>query len=133
MKREAKSNTIQIIDDVIANTEKRISSWAKLKRVVGCIQLCKKKMLLHKKKFLQCCIKRNPTQKDEPNIKAYYDKNQLDMVLIQKAEHQTSRASKRRHFSDDIRLMETNKCEKKNSSTWTHTSMAKDYPGLQTG
>ena len=34
-KREAKSNAIQIVDDVLANTERQVSNWAKLKGIVG--------------------------------------------------------------------------------------------------
>ena len=37
------------------------------------------------------------------------------MVLIQKVEHQIIRAS---HFSDEIKLMERNKCVKKSSSIY---------------
>ena len=35
VKREAKGNAIQIVDEVLANTERRVSSWAKLKCIVG--------------------------------------------------------------------------------------------------
>ena len=110
MKREAKSNTIQIVDDVLANTERRVSSWEKLKRIVGY-------MLQYKKELLESCNKGNPTQKEEPSRKVHCDNNQLDMVLIQRAE-QILRASQRRHFSDEIKLMETNKCVKKSSSVY---------------
>ena len=68
--------------------------------------------------MLKSCNKGNPTQKKEPNRKAHCDKNQLDMVLIQKAEHQIIRASQRRHFSDEIKAMERNECEKKSSSVY---------------
>ena len=87
LKREVKDKTIQIVDDVLANTERRVSSWAKLKRC--------------------CCARKNPA-----------DKNQLNMVLIQKAEHQIIRVSQRRHLSDEIKLMERNKCVKKSSSIY---------------
>ena len=40
------------------------------------------------------------------------------MVLIQKAEHQTITASQRRHFSDELKLTEKNKCVKKSSSIY---------------
>ena len=39
LKREAKGNTIQIVDDVLANAERQVSSWAKLKRIVECVLL----------------------------------------------------------------------------------------------
>ena len=94
---------------MLANTERRVSSWAKLKRIVGYV-------LLYKKKLLQYCSKRNSTQIEEPNRKVHCDENQLDMVLIQKAEHQIIRASQRRHLDDEIKLMERSKCIKKSSS-----------------
>ena len=75
-------------------------------------------MLLYKKKLVQYCSKGNPTQKEEPNRKVYCDKNQLDMVLIERAEHQIIKASQRRRFSDEIKLMESNKCVKKSSSIY---------------
>ena len=40
------------------------------------------------------------------------------MVLIQKAEHPIIRAIQRRHFSDEIKLMEMNNCVKKSSSIY---------------
>ena len=75
LKREAKSNAIQIVYDVLANTERRVSSWAKLKCIVGYV-------LLYKKKLLQSCNKGKPTQKEEPNRKVDCKNNQLDIVLI---------------------------------------------------
>ena len=42
MKREVRGNAIQIVDDVLANTERRVSNWAKLKSIVGYVLLCKK-------------------------------------------------------------------------------------------
>ena len=111
LKRAIRGNAIQIVDDALANTERQVSSWAKLKHNVGYVLLCKKK-------FLQSCKKGNPIQKEEPNRKIRCDKNQLEMVLIQKAEHQIIRASQRRHFSDEIKLMERNKCVKKSSSIY---------------
>ena len=65
--------------------------------------------------MLKSCNKGNPTQKKEPNRRAHCDKNQLEMVLIQKAERQIIRASQRRHFSDEIKAIERNECEKKSS------------------
>ena len=53
LKGEAKSNTILIVN-VLANTERPVSNWAKLKRVVGYV-------LLYKKKLFQSCNKGNPT------------------------------------------------------------------------
>ena len=111
MKREAKGNSIRIVDDVLANTGRRVSSWAKLKRIVGYV-------LLYKKKLLQSCNKGDPTQKEEPYRKVHCDKNQLDLVLIQRAEHQIIRGTQRRHFTDEIRLMERNQCVKKSSSIY---------------
>ena len=75
LKREAKGNAIQIVYDVLANAERRVSSWAKLKCIVGYV-------LLYKKKLLQSCNKGNPTQKEEPNRKVDCENNQLDIVLI---------------------------------------------------
>ena len=72
-------------------------------------------MLLYKKKLLQSCNKGKPTQKEESSRKVYCDKNQLDMVLFQRAEHQIVRASQRRHFSDELKLMERNEYVKKRS------------------
>ena len=69
-------------------------------------------------KLLQSCNNGNPTQKEEQNTKNYCDKNKLDMVLIQMAEHLIIRASQRRHFSDDIKLMEGNKYVKKSSNIY---------------
>ena len=117
-----------IVYDVLTNTNRRVSSWAKSKRIVGYV-------LLYKKKLLQSCNNGNPTQKEEPNRKVHCDKNQLNMVLIQRAEHQIIRASQRRHFSNKIKLMERNKCVKKSSSisSWTNISMAMDYSGLEAG
>ena len=40
------------------------------------------------------------------------------MVLTQRAEHQIIRVSQRRHFSDEIKPMERNKCVKKGSSIY---------------
>ena len=40
------------------------------------------------------------------------------MVLIQKAEHQIIGASQRRNFSDGIKAIERNECEKKSSSIY---------------
>ena len=56
-------------------------------------------------KLLQSCNKGKPTQKEEPNGNVHCDKNQLDVVLIQRAEHQIIRANQRRHFSDEIKFM----------------------------
>ena len=86
LKRAVRGNAIQIVDDALANTERQVSSWAKLKRIVGYVLLCKKK-------FLQSCKKGNPIQKEEPNRKIHCDKNQLEIVFIEKAEHQIIRAS----------------------------------------
>ena len=96
---------------MLANTERQVSSWAKLKGMVGYV-------LLYKKKLLQSCNKGNPIQKEEPSRKVYCDKNQLDMVLFQMAEDQIVRASQRRHFNDELKLMERNKCVKKSSSIY---------------
>ena len=90
LQREAKSNTIQIVDGVLANTEVEIHCWV-------CVAV--------QEKLLQSCNKGKPTQKEEPNGNVHCDKNQLDMVLIQRAEHQIIRANQRRHFSDEIKLM----------------------------
>ena len=56
LKREAKTNTVQIVD-VLANTERRVSIWAKLKRIVGYVLLYKKncsnlvtRVIQHRKK-----------------------------------------------------------------------------------
>ena len=111
LKRGVKGNANQIVDDVLANTERRVSRWAKLKRIVGYV-------LLYKKKLRQSSSKGNPTQKEEPNRKVHCDKNQLAMVLIERAEHQIIKAGQRRHFSDEIKLMESNKCVKKSSSIY---------------
>ena len=62
LKRETKSNAIQIVDDVLANTERQVSGWAKLKPIVGYV-------LLYRRTLLQSCNKGNPTQKEEPNRK----------------------------------------------------------------
>ena len=96
---------------MLANTERQVSSWAKLKGMVGYV-------LLYKKKLLQSCNKGNPIQKEEPSRKVHCDKNQLDMVLFQRAEHQIVRPSQRRHFNDELKLMERNKCVKKSSSIY---------------
>ena len=104
-------NRKHIVDDVLANTERRVSSWAKLKHIVGYV-------LQYKKKLLQSRNKGNPTQKEEPNRKVYCDKNQLEMVFIQKVELQIIRDSQRRPCSDDIKLMERSKCVKKSSSIY---------------
>ena len=74
----------------------------KLNRVVGYV-------LLYKKKLLQSCNKGNPTQKEETNRKVHCYKNQLDMVLIQKAEHRIIRAI----VKEDISMMR--------SSSWRGT------------
>ena len=42
LQREAKSNTIQIVDGVLANTERQVSSLAKLKYIVGTVLPYKK-------------------------------------------------------------------------------------------
>ena len=102
LKRKAKSSGIHIVDDVLANTERQVSSWAKLKHIAGYVLR----------------YKGNPTQKEEPNRKVYCDKNQLDMVFIQKVELQIIRASQRRPFSDEIKLMERSKCVKKSSNIY---------------
>ena len=68
--------------------------------------------------MFQSCIKGNLTQKEKPKRKVHCDKNQLDMILIQSTEHQLIKTSRRRHFSDDIKLMEKNKCLKKSSSIY---------------
>ena len=68
--------------------------------------------------MFQSCIKGNLTQKEEPKRKVHCNKNQLDMILIQSTEHQLIKTSRRRHFSDDIKLMEKNKCLKKSSSIY---------------
>ena len=75
-------------------------------------------MLLYKKKVFQSCIKGTLTQKEQPNRKVHCDKNQLDMILIRSTEHQIIETSPRRHFSDEIKLMEKNKCLKKSSSIY---------------
>ena len=56
LKREAKTNTVQIVD-VLANTERRVSIWAKLKLIVGYVLLYKKncsnlvlRVIQHRKK-----------------------------------------------------------------------------------
>ena len=128
LRREAKGNAIQIVDDVLANTERRVSSWAKLKRTVGCL-------MLYKKKILQSCNKGDPTQKEEPNRKVHCDKNQLDIVLTQREDHQVIRVSQRRHFSDEIKFMERNQCIKKSSRStdWTHILIAMDCSGFEAG
>ena len=38
--------------------------------------------------------------------------------MIQRAEHQIIRGTQRRHFTDEIRLMERNQCVKKSSSIY---------------
>ena len=73
LKREAKGNAIRIVDNVLANTERQVSSWAKLESTVGYV-------LLYKKKLFQSCNKGDPTQKEELNRKFHCDKNQLDLV-----------------------------------------------------
>ena len=78
LKREAKGNAIRIVDDVLANTERQVSSRAKLKRIIGYV-------LLYRKKLLQSCTRGDPTQTEKPNRKVHCDKNQLDIVLIQRA------------------------------------------------
>ena len=98
-----KASGIHIVDDVLANTERQVSSWAKLKHIAGYVLR----------------YKGNPTQKEEPNRKVYCDKNQLDMVFIQKVELQIIRASQRRPFSDEIKLMERSKCVKKSSNIYS--------------
>lgn len=45
LKREAKSNFIQIVNHVLANPERPVSSWAKLKYIVGYVLLYEKKFL----------------------------------------------------------------------------------------
>ena len=111
LKWKAKSSGIHIVDYVLANTERQVSSWVKLKHIAGYV-------LRYKKKLLQSCNKGNPTQKEEPNRKVYCDKNQLDMVFIQKVELQIIRASQRRPFSDEIKLMERSKCVGKSSNIY---------------
>ena len=113
LKREAKINTINffllIIYLLILKGKSQAGpSWTLLLVMCCCTR----------KKMLKSCNKGNPTQKKEPNRKAHCDKNQLDMVLIQKAEHQIIRASQRRHFSDEIKAMERNECEKKSRSVY---------------
>lgn len=50
LKREARTDTVQIVDVVLANTEGRVRSWAKLKRIVG-------HGLLHKKNCMNLLIR----------------------------------------------------------------------------
>ena len=45
LKREAKSNFIQIVNHVLANPERPVSSWAKLKYIVRYVLLYEKKFL----------------------------------------------------------------------------------------
>ena len=42
LKREAKRNTIQIVHGMLANTERQVSSWTKLKHIVRYVLLYKK-------------------------------------------------------------------------------------------
>ena len=50
LKREPRTDTVQIFDVVLANTEGRVWSWAKLKRIVGY-------ELLHKKNCFNLVIR----------------------------------------------------------------------------
>ena len=126
LKREAKGDAIQIVDDVFAIAERRVSSWVKLKRIVVYV-------LLYKKKLLQSCNNSDPTQKQESSRKVHCDKNQLGIVLIQGTEHLIITASQRRHFSDDIKLMDRNQCVKKSSNIYKLDPyiIAMDYSGLE--
>ena len=45
LKREARTNTVQIVDNVLANTERQVSSWEKLKCIGGYLLLYKKQLL----------------------------------------------------------------------------------------
>ena len=45
LKREARTNTVQIVDNVLANTERQVSSWEKLECIGGYLLLYKKQLL----------------------------------------------------------------------------------------
>ena len=45
LKREARANTVQIVDNVLANTERQVSSWEKLECIGGYLLLYKKQLL----------------------------------------------------------------------------------------
>lgn len=78
LKREARTDTVQIVDVVLANTEGRVRSWAKLKRIVGVWVVAQEK--LH-----ESFNKGNSTQNEDQNRTVHCDKDQLEMVLNQRA------------------------------------------------
>ena len=105
LRREAKSYAAFVHEDIIGGLEETISSWPRLKRIIGQV-LCFKKKLLD-------CIRENRSAKELDHTKQHCSTT-LDLEEIKMAEKKIIRSVQRRHFGEE--LISLGKCLKSCSS-----------------
>ena len=106
LRREAKSYAAFLHEDIVAGLEERISSWPRLKRIIGLV-LCFKKKLLD-------CIRGNRSAKELDHTKQH--SVPLDLQGIKMAKKEIIRSVQRRHFEEVSISQGKGKCLKSCSS-----------------
>ena len=93
LRREAKSYAAIVHEDIIEGSEERISSWLRLKRIIGLV-LCFKRKILD-------CIRGTMYAKELNQIKQYCNA-QLDLEGIKMSEKEIVRSVQRRCFGEEL-------------------------------
>ena len=107
LRREAKSYAAIVHEDIIEGLEERISSWLRLKRIIGLV-LCFKRKLLD-------CIRGTIYAKELNQIKQHCNA-QLDLEGIKMSEKEIVRSVQRRYFGEELISLGKRKCLKSCSS-----------------
>ena len=106
-RREARSYAAFVYEDIVAGLEERISSWPRLKRIIG-------PMLCFKKKLLDC-IRENRSTKELDHTKQHCSVL-LDLEGIKMAEKEIIRSVQGRQFGEELLSLGKGRCLKSCSS-----------------
>ena len=94
IKRDVKVYSVQLVNDILENVEKRVSNWCKLKRIIALVPIYLRGLLLkvHRKKST---VEMTASYSIVPGTQSF-----PDLKSIQMAESVIIKSSQRRYFSN---------------------------------